>query len=67
MIIYLSSTEAGEYAGVKPSTFRAYIVRNQAPKPDAMIGNTPGWLPETIDDWMRNRPGRGARTDLKEQ
>ena len=23
------------------------------------------WLPETIRDWDKKRPGRGARTDLR--
>lgn len=27
-------------------------------------GGTHGWLPETIDKWNANRPGKGARTDL---
>ncbi|WP_126416400.1 hypothetical protein [Trueperella bialowiezensis] len=26
---------------------------------------THGWLPETVDHWQANRPGREARTDLK--
>ena len=25
-----------------------------------MIGRTRGWLPETIDEWNANRPGRGV-------
>ena len=39
-------------------------VSGYLPAPDARVGRTYGWLPETIDDWNRNRPGRGARTDL---
>ncbi|MCZ9634857.1 hypothetical protein RhoBH5_29595, partial [Rhodococcus sp. BH5] len=27
-------------------------------------GSVRGWLPETIDKWNANRPGRGKRTDL---
>lgn len=30
------------------------------PEPDALIGATRGWLPETIDRWNAARPGRGV-------
>ena len=30
------------------------------PQPDATIGRTRGWLPETIDRWNASRPGRGV-------
>ncbi|RSX58177.1 hypothetical protein D2E24_0537 [Bifidobacterium samirii] len=30
------------------------------PEPDAIIGRTRGWKPETIDQWNANRPGRGV-------
>ncbi len=29
-------------------------------RPDATIGRTRGWLPETIDQWNAQRPGRGV-------
>nr|WP_285895830.1 transcriptional regulator [Trueperella bernardiae] len=51
------------------STLRTYRRDGRLPEPDATIGLEPnvrhGWLPETVDDWQTNRPGRGARTDLK--
>lgn len=56
---YLSMGECAERLGIAASTFTAYYYRNQGPPPDAMIGKTPGWLPETIDTWNANRPGRG--------
>ena len=30
------------------------------PDPDVMIGRTRGWRPETIDDWIPTRPGKGS-------
>ncbi|MEV2277687.1 hypothetical protein AB0I72_19075 [Nocardiopsis sp. NPDC049922] len=30
------------------------------PPPDRKYGRSPVWLPETIDQWVENRPGRGA-------
>ncbi len=58
--IYLSASEVAERIGVTKSA----ISRYKMPAPDALIGKTRGWLPETIDTWHANRPGRGARTDL---
>ncbi|MFT3663188.1 MAG: XRE family transcriptional regulator [Gordonia sp. (in: high G+C Gram-positive bacteria)] len=59
--IYLSAAEVAERIGV----VRSAISRYKMPEPDALIGQTRGWLPETIDEWNANRPGRGARTDLR--
>ncbi|PZT93643.1 MAG: hypothetical protein DI630_26755 [Gordonia sp. (in: high G+C Gram-positive bacteria)] len=69
---YLSSKEVAERIGVVDSALGRY----KLPAPDAVIGpinddgsiprgSFRGWLPETIDEWNANRPGRGARTDLK--
>ncbi|MGV9196709.1 helix-turn-helix transcriptional regulator [Arcanobacterium canis] len=69
MIEYLSLTGLAHRIGISPNTARAYAQQGRLPKPDAIIGGKPGgklgWLPETIDTWQANRPGQGARTDLK--
>ncbi|MCW2300759.1 putative DNA-binding transcriptional regulator AlpA [Rhodococcus erythropolis] len=57
---FLSTTEVAERLGVDRSAIGHY----KMPEPDALIGKTRGWRPETIDEWNANRPGRGARTDL---
>lgn len=36
------------------------LLNLKLPEPDAMIGRTRGWLPETIDGWNTKRPGRGV-------
>lgn len=54
-IKYLSTTEVSEYLGLKPGVARQY----KLPEPDAIIGRVKGWLPETIDKWNAERPGRG--------
>jgi predicted DNA-binding transcriptional regulator AlpA len=51
---YLSLKEVGERLHVKNAA--AY----RLPEPDALIGTTRGWLPETIDQWNARRPGRGV-------
>ena len=51
--------------GIKPSTWRAYVAGGHAPQP------LPGyddqrrrrWNAEQVRNWQR--PGRGARTDLR--
>jgi hypothetical protein len=62
-VIYLNRAEVAERIGVKPDTLSRY----KLPPADAMTGGVRGWLPETIDTWQRQRPGRGARTDLHRQ
>ncbi|MCH9275283.1 hypothetical protein JS533_003195 [Bifidobacterium amazonense] len=51
---YLSVKQVGERLGVKNASVYKLL------EPDATIGDTKSWLPETIDEWNRNRPGRGA-------
>lgn len=60
MIRYLSRTQVANRIGVRAATLSRY----KLPEPDATIGAARGWLPETIDQWQAQRPGRGARTDL---
>lgn len=52
---FLSRTDVAHRIGVKPDTVNRYVL----PPPDAVIGDRKGWLPETIDEWHANRPGRG--------
>lgn len=54
-----------EYLGVKQVAERLGITSGgllnlKLPEPDATIGRTRGWLPETIDEWNAQRPGRGV-------
>ncbi|MBT1181202.1 hypothetical protein JS531_04280 [Bifidobacterium sp. CP2] len=54
-----------EYLGVKQGTKRLGITSGgllnlKLPEPDVRIGKTRGWSIETIDEWNRNRPGRGV-------
>ena len=47
------------------STFRGYVSRGQAPAPVEWIGRTPLFKRSEIAEWAHNRPGQGARTDLR--
>jgi predicted DNA-binding transcriptional regulator AlpA len=58
---YLSVTEIAERLGItKPA-----LLSLSMPEPDALIGRTRGWLPETIDQWNAQRPGHGGRPRKK--
>lgn len=53
---YLSLTEIAARLGITTGALAGY----KLPEPDALIGRTRGWLPETIDEWNAARPGRGV-------
>ena len=55
-IKYLSVTDVSKRLGISTAAVSAY----KLPQPDALIGRTRGWLPETIDGWNAKRPGRGV-------
>ncbi len=56
--------EFANRAGIKPSTFRAYLARGQAdiPPPDFVTGSgkgkVPGWREATADAWIAKRSPR---------
>jgi predicted DNA-binding transcriptional regulator AlpA len=52
-----------EYLGIKQVSERLGVANAASydlPEPDVTIGCTRGWLPETIDRWNAQRPGRGV-------
>ena len=51
-IKYLSVTDVSKRLGISTAAVSAY----KLPQPDALIGRTRGWLPETIDQWNAQRP-----------
>jgi predicted DNA-binding transcriptional regulator AlpA len=55
-IEYLSMTEVAERLGIT----KGALARYRLPEPDVMVGKARGWLPETIDQWNAQRPGRGV-------
>lgn len=57
----LTVREAAALAGVSESTWRAYVARGQAPRPDVRLGATPGWQRSTIESWIAARPRAAGR------
>lgn len=47
---------AGQGRPMKPRSWHSGVSRGWAPPPDARIGRTPAWYPETIRDWHATRP-----------
>lgn len=48
----LTTSAVAELVGIEPSTFRSYVARGQAPKPDGYIdARTPYWLESTVRSW----------------
>ena len=52
---------AAERLGVGYATIRRYRSQDGTfPEPDALLGQSPGWLPATLDRWKDSRPGQGV-------
>ena len=60
---YLSQKQIADMLGVAQGTITRYRQHGRLPTPDARIGTIPGWHPATIESWLRNRPGRGNRSN----
>ncbi|MBP6526573.1 MAG: helix-turn-helix domain-containing protein [Dermatophilaceae bacterium] len=60
----LTVAQVAEYLGLSVRTVETYRADGRLPKP-TMVGRTPTWTRAQIDQWQANRPGRGARTDLR--
>ena len=60
---YLSTLGVAERLGLSRGTINSYRKKGLLPDPDVIVGSRDsqafGWLPETIDEWQANRPGRG--------
>jgi len=52
---YWGVREVAERLGITA----AAAAQAHLPEPDAWIGQTRGWRPETIEAWIPTRPGKG--------
>lgn len=57
----LTGPQAAELAGVKPSTWRAYVARGQAPAPSVSMPGKDYWRVSDLQRWLDTRPGKGGR------
>jgi predicted DNA-binding transcriptional regulator AlpA len=57
----LSYEEVAAITGLTAATLRFYRSKGLLPEPDASpVPDRPRWRRSTIDNWLANRPGRGA-------
>ena len=66
---YMGTGAVAEYLGLTTRSIKSYVGKGLIVEADVIIEGpgylVRGWSKETIDEWMKTRPGRGARTDLK--
>lgn len=62
---YMGMGEVAAFTGLSRHTLNGYAAMGLLPAPDVTVGEVRGWSVATIERWQANRPGRGARTDLK--
>ena len=60
MTSYLDMMAAADRLGVSYATVRRYRATGGFPPADVVVGQSPGWLPGTLDAWQAGRPGRGV-------
>ena len=54
----LTAADVARTLDIKPSTWRAYVARSQAPAADGQIdGRTPYWRASTIESWRSRTQG----------
>lgn len=58
-VTYLDPAGVAAAIGVSVATVHVYKNRGLLPEPDDRFGQTPVWLPDTIEKWKTNRPGQG--------
>jgi predicted DNA-binding transcriptional regulator AlpA len=57
----LDMAGVAKLAGVEVKTIAVYLARKTMPEPDYRVGRSPLWKMETIDAWLKRRPGKGWR------
>ena len=55
----LTTQEVADAIGVTADSLRSYVSRGKFPRPDGYLAATPWWSPETVAEWIRNRPPMG--------
>lgn len=69
---FLDYKALAEHMGVTEGYLRKYLVASRTkrahgtdtptdiPEPDIIIGRSPAWDQDTIDEWLAGRPGKGV-------
>lgn len=62
---YVTATEAAAMLDIERDTFTSYVSRGRAPQPAIVLPKRNLYKLADIVKYRDNRPGPGARTDLK--
>jgi predicted DNA-binding transcriptional regulator AlpA len=65
----LTQNDLAAAVGVKPTTIRQWRLKGKLPEPDAVIGRTPAWTEEHVEEWLNKGypvDGRKLRYKKKE-
>jgi predicted DNA-binding transcriptional regulator AlpA len=62
-----TTQDVASFLGIAPSTVRAYIARDQMPKPHRRMGRMTLWLPQTVRTWNASRPSEAGREDRSDR
>lgn len=52
-VVLLDYAAVAEMTGIDVAHLRVYRQRGRMPEPDFQVSQSPGWLPETIEEWIR--------------
>ncbi len=55
----LTIAQIAQLGNLSPTSIKTYRNRGTLPPPDSRQGNQPLWKRETVEEWLRTRPGRG--------
>lgn len=48
----LDYAAVADRTGIEVGVLRSHAERGKMPEPDYRLGQSPGWLPETIEEWV---------------
>lgn len=51
-VVLLDYAAIADLTGIDAQMLRMYANRGKMPEPDYRIAQSPGWLPETIEEWV---------------
>jgi predicted DNA-binding transcriptional regulator AlpA len=53
-VVLMDYAAIAERTGLEVQMLRLYKARGKMPAPDYMVSQSPGWLPETIEEWVKS-------------
>lgn len=52
-VVLMDYEAVAERTGIDVQHLRTYAARGRMPEPDYRVSQSPGWLPETIEEWIK--------------